>query len=481
MAELTLKQMAQLIVGLRLATERQVQDCLAEVSPGDQDPEQLLAGLSRKGLLTSLQVDKLLKGDRHGYYMGSYRLLYKVHSGSFGRVYRADEPSSGRVVAVKVLRQRWTDKPEVIEMFEREGRLGLSLRHPNIVEVLSVGKEERTGQYYIVMEFVEGANLRDWLNIRKKFDTVYTLKLLEDVASALTHAYSKGITHRDMKPTNILVGSQGTTKITDYGLAQISSRFITEADKGSQQRTVDYAGLERATDAPYGDVRSDIFFTGCVAFEMLTGRAALAHTRSKHARMARDRFINVGSISLNEIEGPAAAATHRLITKMITLNPEQRFQTPAQLLDAVRQTKMEATGQRGAAGSTNLSVFLAENDEKLQDILRDKLKKMGYRVMIASDPARACDRFEQSPYHILIADVGTIGKEGIAATNRVLRQSRTVGMPCQAIVILSEDQDHFESSIEDDVKNKVSVLRRPLKMHELVSKLAEIAPALAAS
>jgi serine/threonine protein kinase len=476
MAELTRKQMGQLVASLRLATPRQIDDCLADIHEPGNDPEPLLAALSRQGLITSLQVDKLLKGDQHGYFMGSFRLLYKIHSGSFGRVYRADDPGSGRVVAVKVLRQRWTDKPEVIEMFEREGRLGLSLRHPNIVEVLSVGKEDKTGQYYIVMEFVEGANLRDWMGIRKKFDTVYTLQLLDDVASALAHAYSKGITHRDMKPTNILVASQGTSKVTDYGLAQISSRFITEADKGSQQRTVDYAGLERATDAPYGDVRSDIFFTGCVAYEMLTGRTPLAHSRNKHARMARDRFINVVPITLEEVTGPAAAATHHLVTKMMSLNPEARYQTPAQLLDAIRQIRAEATGQRIGAFTNNQAIFLAENDEKLQDMLRDKLKRMGYRVMIASDPARAFDRFQQSPYNVLITDVGTIGKEAITAINKVLRQSRTVGLPCQAIVIFSEDQQEYDALIEEDVRNRVSILRRPLKMHDLVTKLAEIAP-----
>src|SRR5262245_23745968 len=142
MAELTRKQMAQLVIKLRLATPQQVQDCLEELTDSGLEPEPFLQELSKKGLLTYLQIDKLLKGDMHGYYMGSYRLLYKIHSGSFGRVYRADDPNSGRVVAVKVLRQRWTDKPEVIQMFEREGRLGMSLRHPNIVEVLSVGKEQ---------------------------------------------------------------------------------------------------------------------------------------------------------------------------------------------------------------------------------------------------------------------------------------------------------------------------------------------------
>lgn len=476
MAELNRKQMAQLIIKLRLATPSQIQDCLDEMTDPGTDPEPLLAMLSRHGLLTSLQVDKLLKGDMHGYFMGSFRLLYKIHSGTFGRVYRADDPSSGRVVAVKVLRQRWTDKPEVIHMFEREGRLGMSLRHPNIVEVLSVGKEEKTGQYYIVMEFVEGANLRDLLAIRKFFDTTETLKRLEDVANALAYASSKGVTHRDMKPTNILVSSSGMAKVTDYGLAQISSKIIPVDEKDQQQRTVDYAGLERATDAPYGDVRSDIYFTGCVAFEMLTGHSPLAHSRNKYQRMARERFMNVQKLRLELIQGPGAATVHRLVNTMMELNPERRFQTPAQLLDAIRQARAEISGERVGSHTSHQTVFIVENDDKLQDVLREKLKKMGYRVLIASDPARAKDRYEQTPYNVLLLDVGTVGVEGMSSLNFVLRKSRFLNMPCHALIILSEDQDGIENMVDEDLLSDISILRRPLKMHELTSRLQEVAP-----
>ncbi len=476
MADLNRKQMAQLIIKLRLATPAQVQDCLDDLTDTGNDPELLLSMLSRHGLLTSLQVDKLLKGDMYGYFMGSFRLLYKIHSGTFGRVYRADDPGSGRVVAIKVLRQRWTDKPEVIHMFEREGRLGMSLRHQNIVEVLSVGKDDKTGQYYIVMEFVEGANLRDLLHIRKTFDTTETLKRLEDVAHALTYANSKGVTHRDMKPTNILISSSGVAKVTDYGLAQISARFITEEDKSSQQRTVDYAGLERATDAPYGDVRSDIYFTGCVAYEMLTGRSPLAHSRNKHQRMAKDRFTGAHSLNVEEIQGPGSATVHRLVKTMMELEPIKRYQTPAQLLDAIQHARAEVSGGRVGTHTANQTIFVAENDEKLQNVLRDKLKKLGYRVLIASDPARAYDRYQQSPYEVLIMDVGTVGEEGVRTINSVLRKSRNVNMACHALVIVSEDQSGIEAMIEPDVSQKVTILKRPLKMNDLTNKLMEIAP-----
>jgi serine/threonine protein kinase len=265
-------------------------------------------------------------------------------------------------------------------------------------------------------------------------------------------------------------------KVTDYGLAQISSKIIPVDEKDQQQRTVDYAGLERATDAPYGDVRSDIYFTGCVAFEMLTGHSPLAHSRNKYQRMARERFMNVQKLRLETIQGPGAAIVHRLVNTMMELNPEKRYQTPAQLLEAIRQARAEISGERVGSHTSNQSIFIIEKDDTLQDVLRDKLKKLGYRVLIASDPARAKDRYEQSPFTVLLIDIGTTGVEGLGAVNFVLRKSRFLNMPCHGLIIVSEDQQGIESMIEDDLMSDVTILRRPLKMHELTSKLQEIAP-----
>src|SRR5262245_25248019 len=118
------KHISQLALSQRLITPAQLEEGLDELGTESSDGEKLLGLLERKSYLTAFQTEKLRKGDAHGYYLGNYRLLYKIASGSFGRVYRAEEPASGRVVAIKLLRQRWCDKPEIIELFEREGRVG---------------------------------------------------------------------------------------------------------------------------------------------------------------------------------------------------------------------------------------------------------------------------------------------------------------------------------------------------------------------
>src|SRR5262249_9497812 len=156
---------------------------------------------------------KLQKGDFDGLMLGGYRVLYKIASGSFGRVFRADDPRSGAAVAIKVLRRRWCEDPHKVDLFEREGKVGLTLRHPNIVQILAVQCDRKYGQHFIVMEFVEGGNLRDILAIRKKLDVKEAIRILEEAASALTYAYSRGLTHRDLKPSNILLSSQGVSKL----------------------------------------------------------------------------------------------------------------------------------------------------------------------------------------------------------------------------------------------------------------------------
>src|SRR5262245_24486032 len=191
MSSLTTTTLNKLVIKLGLMNMAQLEECQAAAGSVSDNPEDLLRVMERKGYLTPLQIDKLQKGDATGFLLGGFRLLYKIASGSFGRVFRGDDPRTGQVVAIKVLRRRWSDDPANVDLFEREGRMGMTLRHPNIVEILSIGKDHQTRQHYIVMEFVEGGNLRDLLAIRKKFEPREALRLMEDMASALAYAYAR--------------------------------------------------------------------------------------------------------------------------------------------------------------------------------------------------------------------------------------------------------------------------------------------------
>jgi serine/threonine protein kinase len=462
-------QVADLAVRVGLLTLDQVQEGWDEIGVRGGEPEPFLRAMERKGHLTPLQSSKLMRQDRDGYVLGGFRLLYKIASGSFGRVYRADEPRSGRIVAIKVLRRKWSDDRHNIEQFEREGRVGMTLRHPNIVEIIAVNRDMASKQYYIVMEFVEGGNLRDFLGIRKKLEPGETLGILEDVASGLHYALARGLTHRDMKLTNILISSQRTAKLVDFGLAGVYGKASKEHDDFEVDRTVDYAGLEKTTNVPPGDTRSDLFFLGCVAYEMLTGRTPLEMSKHARDRMQRERFTNLNPIRADEVNGPYSVI--RLVETMMSLNPHERFQTPSQLLDAIREVRRELQGPStsDAKKAVSRTLFLAEKDEHLQNVLRDKLKQLGFRVLIAADPVRALDRFRQKPFDVLVVDVGTTGENGLFIFDRIMKDAERQKVALHGIVMLNDGQAEWKDRVKEN--SKVVVLVQPIKLKQLLRQI----------
>ncbi|MFO0938563.1 MAG: serine/threonine-protein kinase [Gemmataceae bacterium] len=297
------KEMSLQVVRLGLIEDSVARELVYEMDDPNASAEAFVAFAQRKNLITPWQSSRLLKGETDGYILGGYRLLYKIASGSFGRVYRSVEPRSGQVVAVKVLRQKWSNEPHWVETFEREGKIGMSLRHPNIVEILAVSRDAKTGQHFIVMEFVEGGNLRDLLRARRRIEPAEAMRMIEECAHGLAFAHSKGLTHRDIKLTNVLVSTTTkTAKLVDFGLGELTkgSQLFIERFKGEDDdnidRTLDYAGLEKNTGAPKGDVRSDIYFLGHVLYELITGEPLMARTKDKSVVMQRRRYEEIEDV-----------------------------------------------------------------------------------------------------------------------------------------------------------------------------------------
>jgi len=471
MANLDAVALADKALRLGLIKLEQLQEGWDDVGQRGGDAEALVLALERKGYLTPWQSQKLMKDDPDGYFLGGYRILYKIASGSFGRVYRADDPNTGTVVAIKVLRRKWSEDQHNIELFEREGKVGMSLRHPNIVEILAVNRDLVSHQYYIVMEFVEGGNLRDILAIRpgKKLQPAEALRYLEDATAALAYAYSHGVSHRDMKLTNILISSQGgQAKLVDFGLAGVYGRAqISESNL--VDRTVDYAGLEKTTGVESGDIRSDIYFLGCVLFETLTGRPPLEMPKDARARMHRDRFLNVQTLERDEVGGPPSL--YRLVETMMVLNPLQRYQTPSQLLEAIREVRREVEGKPSGRASGACTLFVVEKDEKLQDIMRDKFKEEGFRVLLAADPARALERFRQQPFEVLVVDGRTTGEDGILKFERIMDEAARQQIFCAGVLLLSEDQAEWAKRIIP--RPTVAPLIQP-KFKQVLHKIEEL-------
>src|SRR5271157_446992 len=160
------EQLLQRALDLELLTERQFQDVWASVGTRLATVDEVKKQLLRGEFMTNYQLDRLAKGERSGFFYGPYKVLYTVGAGTFARVFRAAHRQTGEIVALKVLRKRFSDNPEQSTQFIREGKLGLTLRHPNIVPIYDVASDGRS--HYLVMEFIEGWNLRDLVRIRTK-------------------------------------------------------------------------------------------------------------------------------------------------------------------------------------------------------------------------------------------------------------------------------------------------------------------------
>ncbi len=483
---------ADLVVQLGLVDEYTARECLFEIEDRKAPAADMVRLMERKGYLTPLQGSKLLKGDTAGFTLGGYRVLYKISSGTFGRVYRGDDPRSGQVVAIKVLRNKWTENQQKVDLFMREGRVGMTLQHPNIVQILNVNQDQYTGQYFIVMEFVEGDNLRELIRIRKKLDVDEALRMMEECASGLAYAWTRGLTHRDIKPSNILVSTDKTTKLVDFGLAEMTSqgpspgqievaRTMDKDDDVAVDRTLDYAGLEKATGVAKGDVRSDIYFLGHVLYEMVTGEPLMAVTRDKNVKMNRRRYEEVeGTLAKRGPELGLHPAVHRLIGKAVAFEPHQRFQTPAAFLEAIKTVRAELAGNADAEAARRasgpLAIYVVEQNQKLQDVFRDRFKKMGFRVLISADAGQALKRYQQAPYHALVVDARTVGREGVEAFNKVVKEAATMRLDLAAVLFLEAEH----ASWGDDAKGKpgVTVYLDAPTMKQLTHRLRELIPEL---
>jgi serine/threonine-protein kinase len=199
---------------------------------------------------------------------GRYHVVERVASGGMGEVYRAHDAVLAREVAIKVLHRSLAGDPGFVERFRREARAAAGLTHPNIVAVYDWGAVD--GIYFMVMQFVRGASLREILNANGRLEPAQAADVLLQILAALEHAHRQGIVHRDMKPENVIVDQEGRALVADFGLARAYAD-ARATQVGTVTGTAQYLAPEQIRGEP-ADPRSDLYSLGILAFEVLTGR-----------------------------------------------------------------------------------------------------------------------------------------------------------------------------------------------------------------
>jgi eukaryotic-like serine/threonine-protein kinase len=470
LAEWTAELIAQAALDRDLVTERQLSDVWNELgSSHNVDPEQFKQALLRRELVTNYQLEKLLKGDRGGYYYGDYKVLYLIGRGTFARVYRAVHRHTGQVRALKVLRNQHFKEKKAREQFMREGEMGKALRHPNIVSLLEAVAEQYA--CYIVMEFIEGQNLREFLKRRGSFEPLEATRLATDICRGLDYAFQRGVIHRDLKASNVLVSSLGQAKLLDFGLAGVDDSDA-ELEKQENTRTIDYAALERATGVRKDDTRSDIFFLGCIYYQMLCGRTALEETRDRLARLSRTRLEAI--VPITELLPKLQGEIVNIVNKAIALDPEARYQTPSEMLgDLLAVGDKSSTGGNGSGhkalgpSGKQRTLMIIEQNPKVLDSLRTQFKDKGYRVLVSADPQRPAGLFTDSnrPADCVLFSASSIGEESLEAFNNFGELPQTKSVP--AVLLLSPKQQSWTSRAKTSDIHATATA--PIKMKELLA------------
>ncbi len=263
-----------------------------------------------------------------------YELVEFVGGGGMGAVFRAIDTRLGRTVAVKVLSRDQNDE-ETIRRFRNEAQSAARLDHPHIARVHYVGED--AGWNYIVFEFIEGINLRDYIYAHGVLSVSDALGYTLQVAEALQHAASRDVVHRDIKPSNILLMNDGQLKVVDMGLARLHQVETSSEDltaSGVTLGTFDYISPEQARDPRVADVRSDIYSLGCTLYFWLAGQPPFPEGTALQKLLKHN---SDQPPDLRQFREDLPSGMIQLVSKMLAKRPSQRFQTPAELIAEIHR------------------------------------------------------------------------------------------------------------------------------------------------
>ena len=261
--------------------------------------------------------------------IGGYQVIEMVGEGGQGAVYRAQDPSSGQIVAIKVLARSASDG-EFLDRFQREASIMATLRHPNVVEVYDHGEEG--GQHYIVTEFVT-ENLERILERGGTLPLQRAITVVQQIASALQVSHNAGITHRDIKPANVLLNDSGEVKLTDFGIASAET-LDSMTSENTTVGTPLYMSPEQIQGSDAIDGRSDLYSLGCLLYEVLTGSTPFQGKSTfeifnGHINEAHDPIANHMDEFPEQLE--------ELLIKSLTKDRDQRYQSADEMINDLQE------------------------------------------------------------------------------------------------------------------------------------------------
>lgn len=304
------------------------------------DPLMLQDLMVQLGYLTANQAERLKTSLKESKAVATqipgFKILGKLGAGAMAVVYKGKQLSLNRSVAIKVLPRRFSENPEYVQRFYKEGQAAGKLNHPNIVQAIDVG--EAGGYHYFVMEYVEGKTIADDISAGHIFGEQEAIEIIIQVCHALQHAHAHGLVHRDVKPKNIMINTQGVVKLADMGLARETTDIeAAQSEEGKAYGTPYYIAPEQIRGKIDIDGRADIYGLGATFYNMVTGRVPF--TGEDSAEIMK-RHLREKLIPPDHINTALSAGVSEVIEIMMAKRREDRYNNVEELLmdlEALRQ------------------------------------------------------------------------------------------------------------------------------------------------
>jgi serine/threonine protein kinase len=306
---------------------------VADASPR-ASPREMAQLLIAAGLLTHFQAEQCLQGKWRGFTIGKYKVLERIGSGGMGTVYLCEHLKVGRRVAIKVLPTSQATNPSALGRFYREARASGVLDHPNLIKAHDIDQE--SGLHFLVMDYVDGANLQDIVAKTGPMDIVRAAHYIRQAALGLQHAHQAGLIHRDVKPANILLERSGNVRVLDLGLARFfndnTDLLTLEYDERNVLGTADYVAPEQALNSHEVDGRADVYSLGASFYFLLTGQPPFAGGKVAQ-KLIWHQVRQPPPVRQLRPEVPEELAT--VLARMMAKNPAHRYQIPAEVAEAL--------------------------------------------------------------------------------------------------------------------------------------------------